>query len=135
MGASKYAHTLKVLGRVLGTDEGRRFFEKNGYRPGTPIVPAVESDPIGTTMSKGLEQGREFLIAVLIADELQVIRVADGDVSPESMTDRPGTVHVNSDIGMLYEAIRRDERGRRYHLIDRTPGPVGLFSRSGLIDA
>lgn len=117
MTGSKYSAVRRSIARLLASENGRAALARNNYESGTPILPALEDEPLEhfykrVDQATGLRQSA--VAAVLIEGQLHMARVAPTQSSEAETSTEPARESVTADpkttVGMLFTMLGRHKQ-------------------------
>lgn len=112
MTGNKYSAVRRSIAKLLASKDGRAALDLNNYESGTPIVTALEDEPLGDFYKRvddAAVTGQPAIAAVLIDGELQMARVTSAnaiqdDTRAES-TSESVTADPQTTVGMLFTML------------------------------
>lgn len=125
MDASKlHLQAARLLGKLMSTPGGRKFFADNDYKSGMPIIACEWEDRIGDVIDRAHQQSPPVVLAIRNGDDICMMTIKPG--TPTDIEDR-GVAHPNSTIGMLYQDSARREKGTTYQITAWDPTEARAF--------
>lgn len=109
--SSKRAEAAKLIGQLLATEEGRKFFRENGYVSGQAIVVAHHAELIRDVMDRIHQQHPPVTVAILMDREDDPLGLVTVTPSTKAEMQKAELASESSSIGMLYDAARQ-RRGK-----------------------
>src|SRR5699024_10936354 len=86
MTGSKYSPVRRCIAKLLASNDGRAALALNSYKSRTPIVPALEGEPLGDfykRIDQSAGSGRTVVAAVVMNGELQMAHVIPNNGSAD----------------------------------------------------
>lgn len=123
-----HLQAARLLGRLLSTPDGRKFFADNNYESGTPIIACEWQDRISEVIDRAHQEDPPVVLAIRKDEALCMMTIQPG--TPTDIEDR-GAAHPNSTIGMLYEDSARRKKGTTYQITAWDPTEARAFGSAG----
>lgn len=110
MTGNKYSAVRRSIAKLLASKNGRAALIHNDYESGTPIVPALEDEPLGQfyrRVDQVAGSTRSAVAAVIIDGRLQMASVTPTEVSKMGPTRESITTDPKTTVGMLFTLLAR----------------------------
>ena len=100
--------TARLIGRTVGSSDGREFLRRNGHGPGVPIIACEWDTRVAEVVERVRASGASSMVAVAIRrdEELKWMSLVSSKGEPPSGP----SVHGDGTMGMLYQATRNEGR-------------------------
>lgn len=117
MTGSKYSAVRRSIARLLASQNGRAALARNNYESGTPVVPAIEDEPLNhfyQRIDQATGSRQSAVAAVLIDSQLHMARVTPTESNEvdtlTGSTRESVTVDPKTTVGMLFTMLTRHKQ-------------------------